>query len=79
MMFKRGKITFTTLLANSAHDKLVICFSYFSKNTCFYIRDNLHDMSNPIFLGKNKKNISKYRLLKILPKRYSNCSSSSIC
>ena len=34
--------------------------------TAFY-GDSLHEMSNPIFLEKNKKNISKCRLLRILP------------
>ena len=29
--------------------------------------DNLHEMSYPVF-WENKKNISKYRLLKILPR-----------
>ena len=32
------------------------------------IGDNLHEMLNPFFSGKNKKNISKCRLLKILPR-----------
>ena len=32
------------------------------------IEDNLHGMSNPVFWEKNKKNISKGWLLKILPR-----------
>ena len=33
--------------------------------------DNLHEVSNPIFCQKNKKNISICCLLKILPTVYS--------
>ena len=32
------------------------------------IGDNLHEMSDPVFCKKNKKNISKCPLLKILPR-----------
>ena len=46
-------ITFTTVWANSADDKLVMIFLFFP------------EMFNP-FSGKNKNNISKCRLMKIL-------------
>ena len=51
-------LTFTTFWAFSADGKLMI----------FFPGDNLYEMSNPVFFGKNKKNISKSRLLKILPR-----------
>ena len=67
---------FTILWANLADDKLVIFFSFF-----FFSRKTEFDMScklSPfetvcmkrliLFFGKNKKNISKCRLLKILPR-----------
>ena len=50
-------LSLTALWANSAKDKLVIFFSYFFQMNC-----------QILFFGKNKKNISICRLLKILPK-----------
>ena len=57
---------------NSIDDKLLIFFLFFPENRIWKfmqivsIGDNLHEMSNPVS-GKNKKNISVCRLLKILP------------
>ena len=48
-------LTFTTLLANSADDKVITFF-------LFSIGDNLHEMSKPVFWGK-QENISKCRML----------------
>ena len=75
LMVGERMLTFTTLWGNSAVDILVI-FSYFSQKTGFdisykfiivSIEDDLHEMLTPV-LGKNKKNISKCHLLKLLPK-----------
>ena len=60
------------LWANSANDKLMIFFSYFSQKIGFDLScklgDNLHEMSN-LFSSKNikKTNISKCHLLIFLP------------
>ena len=67
------RLTFTIFWANSADDKLVIFFSYFSQKTAFVISCKLFPMETIcmkcqiLFPGKNKKNTSKYRLPKILP------------
>ena len=56
----RSSLTFITLWANSADDKLMVFFLFYQK-IGFDISckgDNLHEMSNPIF-WENKKNISK--------------------
>ena len=74
LLIQQYRLTFTTLWAHSAEDKLVIFFSYFSHKTGFDIScklspmdgDNLHEMSNPVF-RKIKKKKSKCCLLKILP------------
>ena len=67
-------LNLTTLWANTEDNKLMILFSYkfpesriwrFMQIVCF--GDNLHEMSN-LFSGKNKNNISGYRLLEILPR-----------
>ena len=62
-------LSFTTLLANSAEDKLMKCFLIFSQKTEFDISgkflpleticngDILHEMPNPVF-WENKKHIS---------------------
>ena len=83
-----GSLTFTTLWAFSADDKMMLFFLFFPENRIWHfmqivsLGDNLHEMSNPVFWeketicmkcqilfsGKNKKNISKCRLLKILPR-----------
>ena len=68
-MRKLNHLTFITLWANSADNKLVIFFSYFSQKTGFdiaYIETIC--MKCQMFSGKNKKNISKCCLLKILPR-----------
>ena len=68
----KSALTFTTLLANSAVDKLVMLFWFFLENRTWYfmqtisIADSLHEMSNP-FSGESKKNTSVCHLLKILP------------
>ena len=57
------------LWANSADDKLVMFFSYFSHKTEWHfmqIGDNLHEMSNLVFYRKIRKNISICLLQKIL-------------
>ena len=59
---------------NSADDKFFIFFFFITKKTGFDIScngDNLHE-TQILFSWKNEKNISKCRLLKILPsaKRY---------
>ena len=65
-------LTFTTLWAFSAADKLMIFFSYFSQKTGFYIACKLSPLeticikSQTQFPGKNKNNVSKCSLLKIL-------------
>ena len=59
-------LTFTTLWANSADDTLMI----FSQKTGFDISVSLHEMSI-LFPGKDKKNILKCHLLKILPRMLS--------
>ena len=62
----RSFLTFTSLCANSADDKFMICFLIFLR------KQDLHEMSNPVFWEKlEKKNISKCRLLKILPRMLS--------
>ena len=52
-------VTFTTLWANSADDRLLI-FLFFSQKTGFNILcklsgDNLHEMLKPVFWEKKKK------------------------
>ena len=65
-------LTFTTLLANPADDKLVIFFFLFQENRIWYyiqIGDSMHELSNPVFWKRNnKKNISKCFVLKFLPR-----------
>ena len=70
---------------NSADDKFVIFF-FITKKTGFDIScngDNFHE-TQILFSWKNEKNISKCRLLKILPKMLSvmvctNKSRMSLC
>ena len=51
-------LTFATLLANAADDKMVIFFLFFSENKIWHfiqivsIGDNLHEMSKPVFWEK---------------------------
>ena len=51
---------FTTLWANSADDKLMIFFLFFSENRIWHFTqivssgDNLHEMSKPVFWRKKK-------------------------
>ena len=69
---KLSYLTFTTLWAFSADRKLIF-FLFFPENRIWHFMqivssgDNLHAMSNPVF-WENKKNISKCRLLKFLPR-----------
>ena len=81
-------LTFTTLWANSTDDKLMcffffFFFSYFShkkQDLTFHACkvSPLHEMSNPVSLEKNKKNISKcrllYFLLRVLRVKYVKCN-----
>ena len=59
-----GALTFTTLWANLADNKLVIFFLFFPENRIWHfmqivsIGDNLHEMSKLFSGKKNKKNIS---------------------
>ena len=72
-----SRLTFTSLKANSADDELMIqcIFSYFSQKSGFEISCSLSLMETVcmkcqiLFSGKNKENISKCYLLKILPRR----------
>ena len=54
-------LTFTTLRANSADDKVVIIFLFSPENRLLNFiqivpwRDNLHEMSKPVFRGKIKE------------------------
>ena len=67
-------LTFPTLWAISADDKLIIFFSYFSQKTGVGIPCKLSPLGTicmncqNLFSGKNNKNISKSHLLKILPR-----------
>ena len=51
-------------LCHSSCDVLFVCFfflfffSYFPQTTGFSIEDNVHEMSNPVYLGKQKKYFS---------------------
>ena len=60
----QAALTFTILWANSADDKLVLFFSYFTENRIWHFMqivsngDNLHEMLNPVF-WKNKKKYFK--------------------
>ena len=54
----RLDLTFTTLWANSADDKLMIFFLFFPVHRIWHFlqivskRDNLQEMSNPVFWEK---------------------------
>ena len=71
-----GCLTFATLLANSVDDKLVIFF-IFAQETGFDIACKLSPLEaicmkcQILFSGKNKKNMSIFCLLKILPRMLS--------
>ena len=58
---KSLKLTFTTLMANSADSKFVIFFLFFQENRTWHFMqiisngDNLHEMSNPVFSEKYEK------------------------
>ena len=61
-------LTFTTLWANSADDKLIFfLFCFPRKQNLIFHGDNLYEMSF-FFWKKKEKNISICRLLKILPR-----------
>ena len=66
-------LTFTTLLASSADEKLMTLFLLFPRKqdlifhaNCL-IGDNLHELLNPVFYEKIRK-LFLCRLLKILPR-----------
>ena len=62
-------LTFTTLWAFSADDKLMIFFLFFPENRIrHFIKETICMKCHILFSGKNKKNISKCCLLKILPR-----------
>ena len=56
-----ASLTFTTLWANSADDKLMIVFLFFPENRVWHfehivsIGDNLHELSKPSFCEKKKR------------------------
>ena len=56
--YQYGIITFTTLLAFSADDKMMLFFLFFPENRIWHfmqivsLGDNLHEMSNPVFWEK---------------------------
>ena len=61
----RGKLTFTTFLANAADDKLIFVFSFVPENSlCHFMQIVMKCQS--LFSRKYKKNISKYRFVKFL-------------
>ena len=65
------KLPFTTLLAISAGNKLVIFFLFFPENGIWYfmqIGDTIYMKYQILFSGKNNKNISECCLLKFLPR-----------
>ena len=55
---KPGWLTFTTLWAFSADDKMMLFFLFFPENRIWHfmqivsLGDNLHEMSNPVFWEK---------------------------
>ena len=57
-LFAFSILTFTTLWAFSADDKLMIFFLFFPENWIWHfmqivsLGDNLHEMSNPVFWEK---------------------------
>ena len=74
-------LTFTTLRANSADDKLICFFIFprkqdliFHANCLHYIGDNFHELAKPVF-WENKKNILICRLQKFYPE----CLAVSLC
>ena len=79
IIIKESSLTFITCSAISTDNKLVILFLYLPENRIWHflqlvsIGDNLHKMSNPVFWD-----ISKYFLLKILP-RVPNINKSPGC
>ena len=70
-------LTFTTRWANSGDNKLMMFFLFFPESGILHFMEivsiggRFHEMSNPFFSGKNKKNILKCCLLKILPRELS--------
>ena len=57
-LFCTDMLTFTTLWAFSADDKMMLFFLFFPENRIWHfmqivsLGDNLHEMSNPIFWEK---------------------------
>ena len=65
-------LTFTTLWANSADDKLMIFFLFFQKigfviSCKLSSKETICMKCQSLFYGTNKKNISKFCLQKFLP------------
>ena len=58
LVFKVSYLTFTTLWAFSADDKMMLFFLFFPENRIWHymqivsLGDNLHEMSNPVFWEK---------------------------
>ena len=67
--YLRNSLILSTLSANSADDKLMIFFSFSLENRIRYFmqKETICMKRQILFSGKNKKNISIYCLLKILP------------
>ena len=66
-------LTFTTLWAFSADDKMMLFFLFFPENRIWHFMqivslETICMKCQILISGKNKKNISKCRLLKILPR-----------
>ena len=64
-------LTFTTVLAESADNKLIMFFLFYPEDRIWHFMqivswDNLQEVSNAVF-WKNKKNISACCQLKFLP------------
>ena len=63
-------LTFTTLWANSSDDKMTIVFLFFPENRLWHFmqtvslgeRDNLYEMSKPIFWEKKKKKKKYFKM-----------------
>ena len=78
------QLTFTTLSANSADDKLITFFLFFQGNRTWLFmqivsnEDTLHKMSYPAFWENKKTHISICRLLNMLPRVLSVKESSCL-
>ena len=64
-ILSQGFLTFTTLRVISADEKLMVFFLFFTLGTiCMNLKscfgDNLHEMSNHVFLEKKIRKIFQY-------------------